>query len=138
MFQITPSFRVHLPNNKAVSLWHYDSDPEHKHPDGEINFQIPLTRAFGTNAMWIESSPGNKNFAPIEMEHGQYAQFDGNKCTHGNKVNDTEITRISFDFRVLPFSKYDSNYEKTTGDLGKRFVIGQYYSLYKNGEIKYV
>ena len=137
VFQTTPSFRVHIPNNKAISLWHYDSDSEHKHPSGELNFQIPLTKTFETNATWIETSPGEKDFAPIEMEYGQYAQFNGNKCTHGNKINKTGITRVSFDFRVLPYDKYNPDYKATTGDIGKRFVIGEYYLLYENGKIKY-
>ena len=135
VFQRTPSFRVHLPNNKAVSLWHYDSDTEHKHPPGERNFIIALTDAYGSNAVWAETKPRQKDFVPIEMKHGQYAEFNGNQCTHGNKVNTTGKTRMSFDFRVLPFSKYNPNYEKTTGDIGKRFVIGEYYSLFRNGEI---
>jgi hypothetical protein len=137
LLQTTPSFRVQVPNQRAISLWHFDSDLEHRHPSGELNFQIPLTKTFDTNALWIESSPGLKDYAPIEMEYGEFAQLDGNKCTHGNKKNKTGLTRMSFDFRILTLGKYDENYSMTSGDIGKRFVIGEYYSLFINGEIKY-
>ena len=40
-YQKTPSFRVQVPNNKAVSLWHTDSDEQHLHPVGELNFILP-------------------------------------------------------------------------------------------------
>ncbi len=132
-YQALPSFRIQVPNNKAVSLWHYDSDPQHRHPDGEINFIIAVTKAFGTNAVWAESSPGAQDFKPMEMDYGQFIQFNGNKCAHGNKVNKTGSSRISFDFRVLPISKYDPELfeSNSSGDTSRKFIIGDYYSLYE-------
>ena len=35
LVQIYPTFRVHLPNNVAIVIKHYDSDENHKHPYGE-------------------------------------------------------------------------------------------------------
>ena len=37
-YQTFPTFRVQLPNNVAVVKYHTDSDKEHQHPEGEINF----------------------------------------------------------------------------------------------------
>ena len=131
VYQKFPTFRIHLPNSVAVSHWHYDSDDVHLHPFWEINIQIPITNTFGTNAMWIETVPGLKDFSPIEMKYGQYCVFDGNRCTHGSKTNNTDYTRISFDFRVMPISKYNPEKSNASVGTGKKFVIGEYYKLFE-------
>lgn len=130
-YQAFPSFRIHLPNDQAIHKWHYDSDEDHKHPPGEINFQIALTNVFDSNAMWIESVPGLRDFKPVELEVGQYAIFNGNKCMHGNKANNTGKTRMSFDFRVMPMRSYDPGYSKASETTGRGFVIGGYYNLFE-------
>jgi hypothetical protein len=107
VYQKTPTFRAHVPNQTAVSKWHYDSDPNHGHPDWEINIQIPLTKMKGTAATWAETVPGLGDYKPMNMEYGEYVIFDGNRCTHGNYPNKTEKTRVSFDFRIIPCRKYD-------------------------------
>ena len=129
LYQYLPSYRVHLPNYQAIHKWHFDSDKDHKHPEGEINFCVPITQMKDSNSIWIESSPGKKDFKPMRLEYGNYMCFDGNKCTHGNKKNETENTRISFDFRILPFSKYNKNSSNNSVSTKKRFVIGEYYNL---------
>ncbi|NNE96752.1 MAG: hypothetical protein HKN24_12065, partial [Acidimicrobiales bacterium] len=48
VFQYQPSFRVHLPEDKAVHKWHNDGDDEHGHPPGELNFILPVTDCYGT------------------------------------------------------------------------------------------
>ncbi len=128
LYQVFPSFRIQVPNQTAVSNWHYDSDEDHKHPMWEINFQIPLTKMFDTNCMWLESVPGLGDFSPAELETGQYLIFNGNMCRHGNKTNTTGVTRVSLDFRVLPMSRHDKNTEKQSY-YGKKFAEGGYYSL---------
>jgi len=133
LYQKFPSFRVHLPDEKAIHKWHYDSDADHKHPLWEINFQIALTKMFDSNAMWIESAPGIKDHKPVELEVGQFAIFDGNRCEHGNKPNGTNKTRVSMDFRVLPYKKYKEQelhlLESVTSN--RKFKIGGYYNLYE-------
>jgi ectoine hydroxylase-related dioxygenase (phytanoyl-CoA dioxygenase family) len=128
-----------LPNDRAIHKWHYDSDAEHKHPDWEINFQLALTKMFDSNATWIESIPGIKDYKPMELEVGQFSIFDGNKLTHGNKPNVTNKTRVSMDFRVIPYDKYEQfkcknfcwgeSLESVT--TSRKFDIGGYYSLYE-------
>jgi hypothetical protein len=160
LYQATPSFRVHVPKQTAVSKWHYDSDPNHGHPDWEINIQIVLTDAFGTNATWVESVPGLGDYSPIELEYGQYAVFDGNRCCHGNYPNRTDQTRVSFDFRILPCNMYDGHgepifalyrgiesklfsstkygfvgkFNNPTSYYGKEWAPGAYYTLFANEE----
>lgn len=127
-YQTFPSFRVQLPNNVAVVKYHYDSDDEHGHPEGEINFVIPLTKMFDTNTIWAESEPGLGDHKPIEMNVGEYVCWNFNKCSHGNKVNTTGETRVSFDFRILPLSKYIlGNIDRLSASTNTKFRLGNYY-----------
>ena len=130
LYQKFPSFRVHIPNDQAVHKWHYDSDEDHNHPSWEINFQLALTKMFDSNAMWLESVPSLGDFSPIEMETGEFCIFYGNKCRHGNKKNLTNKTRVSMDFRVLPFSKYDDSDVLESVTANRKFAVGHYYDLY--------
>jgi len=127
IYQSLPSFRIHLPNDRAIHKWHYDSDEDHMHPHWEINIQVPLTGVFGTNATWLESVPGLGDFHPVEMKYGQYTIFDGNRCKHGNQINTTGVCRVGFDFRVLPISRYDPKELNETATTGRKFIIGDYY-----------
>jgi len=124
IYQKWPTFRVHLPNNLAVGAWHTDS--EFNHPDGEINFLLPITRMFESNTIITESEPGLKDFKQIELEPGEVFMFNGNKCTHGNLPNRTGKTRVSLDFRVLKRSDYKVG-EQTSITTGTKFILGEYY-----------
>jgi hypothetical protein len=127
-YQYLPSFRIHLPyNNQAVHTWHSDSDQLHKHPKGEINIWLPLTKCYGTNTMWIESEPFKLDFEPLEGGYGDYWICNANVCMHGNKPNVTNITRISFDFRIIPLSKYNPNFKVSSNTSIKKFIVGGYY-----------
>lgn len=130
LYQRFPSYRIQLPNNKAVSLVHCDSDENHKHPLGEQNFLFSLTEMKNTNAVWAESEPGLEDYKPMEADFGTLIQFNGNICRHFNKVNEEGKTRISMDFRVLPMSKYDPNYEAKTATANLKFIEGGYYKKF--------
>ena len=80
LYQYLPSYRVQLPNDQAIHKWHFDSDEDHKHPDGEINFCLAITEMNDTTAIWCETEPGKKDFIPLEINYGEYFQFNGNKC----------------------------------------------------------
>jgi hypothetical protein len=128
IYQKTPSFRVTQPGGKAVYVPHSDGDALHKHPSGEINIFLPLTKSFGNNSMYLESIPGLGDYEPIEMEFGEILLFYGNKQRHFNKLNDTKVTRCSFDFRVVPPVNYESNYSLESATMKNKFVIGGYYN----------
>jgi ectoine hydroxylase-related dioxygenase (phytanoyl-CoA dioxygenase family) len=130
LYQVFPSFRVQVPNQTAVSKWHYDSDEDHGHPDWEINFQIALTKMQDSSACWIETVPGLGDFSPMNLELGEFVIFNGNKCRHGNHSNETGKTRVSFDFRVLPINRYDESTDKSSF-YGRKFVDGEYYKRYR-------
>lgn len=131
-YQTFPTFRVQLPDDMAIHKWHYDSDPEHRHPEWEINFQIALTDMQGSRATWIESVPGLRDFGPMEMTVGQFVIFDGNRCLHGNKQNETGFSRLSLDFRILPWDRYvKQSTTQVSINSGRRFVVGEYYELFQ-------
>ena len=127
LYQKTPTFRVHAPGNVAVGGWHKDSD--YNHPPGEENFIVSLTPAYDTNTVWSESSPGLEDFSPFIMQVGDMIQFDGNRCLHGNKTNDTGLTRVSFDFRIIPFSLYKEDTSLRSISASRQFILGDYYNL---------
>ena len=130
VYQAFPTFRVQVPKEKAIHKWHYDSDIDHMHPSWEINFQIALTEMKNTTATWVESVPGLRDFAPMNMDYGEFYIFNGNKCMHGNKTNDSNKTRVSLDFRIIPLKKYKEimNNELKSATTSRRFVVGEYYN----------
>ena len=130
VYQAMPTFRVHPPNNVAVGNKHRDGD--YNHPEGEINFWVPLTKVWGNNGFWVETSPGKGDFHPVgPLEYGEMFRFYGNRCEHYNNPNDTGSTRVSFDFRVMPYSKYTPK-QATSVKAKKKFEIGSYYDVMGN------
>ena len=131
LYQKFPTFRIQLPGKQAIHNWHYDSDENHQHPEWEITFQIAVTDMLDSRATWIESVPGLKDFTPMEMIKGEFAIFDGNRCLHGNKVNSSDLCRISLDFRILPAQRYSAPSSNLALTAGLRFVIGEYYAYFQ-------
>ena len=143
VYQKRPTFRVQLPNNTAVPSdlggdptrpgLHRDSD--FNHPLGEINFWVPFTKTLPDNTVWTESEVDKGDFHPILTDNGNMLRFYGNQVMHYNHVNKCGATRVSFDFRVIPLSKYDPHGEvKRSVQTGRRFTVGEgimdYYSTY--------
>lgn len=131
VYQKLPTYRIHFPKNKVISEWHCDGQDGYNHPKGEVNFLLPLTLANDSNTIWVESAPGLKDFHPVNMKYGDYLMFNGNECVHGNQVNNTGQTRVSFDFRVIPFDEYDENYTSETATTGMKFKLGEYFDIMK-------
>ncbi|MEU9717408.1 streptomycin biosynthesis protein StrG [Streptomyces sp. NPDC047976] len=117
--QRVPTFRVHLRNSVAVGSWHRDRD--FGHDPAEVNYWVPLTRAFGNNTLWIDNEP-------VHAEYGEVITFDGANSWHGNVVNDTEISRVSMDFRTIPRAAYRPN-ERTSVSFGMPFLLGEYWDV---------
>jgi len=127
IYQQTPGIRFNRPGAKAVYRWHSDGDSHHKHPLGELNIYLPLTKSYDNNTVWVESLPGLGDFAPVNLEYGQFMLGYLNQCRHGNKDNDTGKTRVSFDFRVIPGFAYDDTCDKITCTTKQAFLVGGYY-----------
>ena len=129
IYQAKPTLRAQFPNNKAVGGWHRDRD--YNHPMEEINVWVPITPAFNTNTIWLESSFDQKDFLPSDMDFGEMLIFDSG-LMHGNKINKENKTRLSFDFRIIPLSKYAPSRDSenaTSVAQNIKFKIGEYYSI---------
>ena len=129
IYQKSPSFRISQPGGKAVYVPHCDGDELHKHPSGEINVYMPLTKIFGNNSMYVESLPGLGDYVPVEGDFGNLFLFYGNKLRHFNKFNDTNTTRCSFDFRVIPPVNYNPEYSAESATMNNKFIVGGYYNI---------
>ena len=92
-----PKMRVHLAGTPTVSKWHRDLDVTKRHD--QINVWLPFTDAFGGNSIWIETDYGRGDYTPVEVSYGQALIFDGGLLEHGTVTNDTNVTRVSLDFR---------------------------------------
>lgn len=125
--QAIPTLRVHLVGNLAVGEFH--NDRRYGHPDGEITFWVPLTSAHGSNTLQLESAPGRGDHAPVEAEPGVAVAFDAANLDHGNVVNTTDATRVSFDFRCLPVSCPYSPSRRSI-NAGLEFRPGGYYAAH--------
>lgn len=125
VFQKIPTFRVHLPNNLGVGEFHRDRD--YNHQRSEINIWLPLTNAWDTNSVYIETAEDRKDYQPQKVNYGQVLVFDGANLKHGNQINTTGSTRVSFDFRVIPKSRYTEG-TGTSVNTNIAFKIGGYYT----------
>jgi hypothetical protein len=124
VYQKIPTFRVHLQNNVSVGEFHRDRD--YNHGRSEINFHLPFTNTNKSNSIWIESQEDLEDYKPYCLDYGQVLMFDGANLKHGNVVNDSDETRISVDFRVIPFSKYEES-NKGSINTQVKFKIGGYF-----------
>ena len=96
-----------------------------------MSYAIPITKCFGNNSVWIESEPNKADYHPVRMQFGNLLSFSGGTHKHGNKMNDTSKSRISFDFRIMPLSKYDPSFSKSSATRSTKFIIGDYYKELK-------
>jgi hypothetical protein len=125
VFQRVPTFRVQLPGNLSVGSFHRDSD--FGHDPAEQNWWLPCTEARDTSAVWVESAPGRGDYQPREAAYGEVILFDGANLCHGNKINTTGKTRVSFDFRIVPRAEFREN-SKISMTASRKFTLGDYWA----------
>jgi len=136
--QKTPNIRFSLPDNAAIGI--DPKDPDHiiglhcdrqfGHHPTEMNFVIPITNMQASNSIYYEPFP-NSNIHPTHFENlvlhtNQYLQAYFNQIRHCNRINRTNKTRISFDIRIIPFSKYNEHlpdFKNTKFELGKYYIV---------------
>jgi len=108
-------------------------DSEFDHPKGELNFVVPLTNMFESNGIYFEPLPASgvepKDYLAMEMAPGQFFAGHLNVMKHFNRLNKSGKTRVSFDFRVLPLSKYVGDETKKSATGKNKFEPGDYYML---------
>ena len=138
VIQKTPNIRFHFPNSAAIGR--DPKDPENiiglhcdsnfGHNENEMNYIIPITPMFETNSIYyenqIDSNIEPQQFENLVLQPNQFFQAYFNKLRHCNKINQTGKTRISFDIRVIPYSKYLENLEVFNGT---KFELGKYYKV---------
>jgi len=123
IFQKKPTLRVSFPNSMAVGGWHRDRD--YNHPQEEINIWLPITSAFDSNTIWIESEFDKEDYEPMNLNYGDFLIFDSG-LKHGNVKNIENRTRISFDFRVIPKRLFTRS-QKTSLNQKIKFDLDHYY-----------
>jgi hypothetical protein len=53
-------------------------------------------------SLFLESFKGSEDWHPIEGHCGMVKHFAGALCTHWTPENNTDFTRVSLDFRIIP------------------------------------
>jgi len=126
IYQTFHALRVSIPGNLSVGEMHIDSD--YNHPKEEMNYWMPITELNETNTVWHESEPNKGDFEPLIINYGEIAKVYFNQCRHFSKVNTTNKTRFSLDFRIIPGSKWNNVDTDNSSMFHKvKFVIGKYY-----------
>lgn len=131
VYQNIPTFRLHFPNGLAVGMFHKDKDLrdyEWHESIKEDNYYLPFTDSYDSNTIWAESEEDKGDYSPMNCNYGEFIQWDGTNLSHGNKINMTNDTRISIDFRVTTESCFYNNNKRSKN--GKTdFAIGGYYNI---------
>ena len=97
-YQAFPSINIVRPGECSTDP---HCDMAQGHSIGNISYHIPLTATFGTNAVYTESRPGREDWHPLVTKSpGLGFQYDGARCLHFNLKNETDITRVSLNFRI--------------------------------------
>jgi len=97
-YQAFPCIRINRPGEFSIGP---HCDMSYGHSMGNVNFHIPLTPTYGTNALYTESHPGREDWHPLKTKTiGLGYIFDGARCIHFTLENSTMHTRVSLDFRI--------------------------------------
>ena len=139
VIQKTPNIRQHLPNTTTIGRLSTDPDPNligihtdgnFGHSEEEYNFILPITRMFETNSIYFEPYKNSEidfnDYLNVNLNIDELGCYYFNKCFHYNKINKTGKTRISFDFRIIPYSRYYTSDYLTETDK-KKLIIGEYF-----------
>jgi hypothetical protein len=148
MIQKTPTVRIQLPGSSLTS---YHTDGWYGHGEGVRSFWLPLTKVYNGNTLYMAESPeitaklereildskatleqinvlARDICRPLEGDFGDMWTFSHNMI-HGADYNSTDISRFSFDFRVVPETastgtKPTSNYY-TRAELDEGVTVAQ-------------
>ena len=119
-YQAFPCIHIVKPGNVPVEQPHCDIVDGHS--IGGLNLHIPLTPAYGTNALFTESGPGREDWHPLNSKAiGLGYLFDGARCLHFGLENTTPHTRVSIDFRI-------AIHREAGGDLCSREILADRFS----------
>jgi hypothetical protein len=136
--QKTPNLRISFPKMTALGKRREEDEKDniiglHKdsdfgHHEEEINIIIPVTNMFETNSIYYEpyvnSNLSKNQYLNLNIKTSEYFTVKFNQLLHYNKINETGATRISLDFRIIPYDKYMNNIDTFNGT---KFELGKYY-----------
>ena len=109
-------------------LRHCDAD--YFHQPHEINYWLPCTPTFGSNTLHVESAPGRADYRPMELQVGELLRFFGHQCDHFSLPNESGVTRLSLDFRVVPRSRFRECYPGShKPDGSPRFGVNAFFAV---------
>lgn len=139
--QKTPNIRFHLPNCSNIGKRDTDPSPdviglhndsEFGHPEEEVNFIYAITDMYDTNTLYYEQQENSDiepyNYNNLKLNSDDLWHNKLNKLRHYNKINKTGKTRVSLDFRVIPYSKYKPSTNISATSKNK-FIVGDYYMI---------
>jgi len=139
--QKTPNIRFHLPGcsnigkrdtDKYKDIIGLHNDSEFGHPKEEINIVLHITEMFDSNSIYYEEYPNSNmdvyNYSCMNLNKNSFFMGYLNKCNHYNKINNTQQTRVSLDFRIIPYSKFKKS-DNTSATSNVKFDVGNYYIL---------
>jgi hypothetical protein len=114
-YQSFPSIQINRPGDPCsahVPL----CDTIRGHSIGYLQFHVPLTPSFGTNALYTESHPGKEDWHPLLAKSvGIGFLWDGARCLHYTMENTTNKTCVSLNFRIAIYRE-DDTYKEDDDD----------------------
>jgi len=120
-YQAFPCLRVMRPGEFSIGP---HCDMAYGHSIGNINFHIPLTPTFGTNALYTETHSGRENWHPLTAKScGLGYIFDGARCLHFSLENTTDRTRVSLDFRIAIYRKSSCRSIRTNSVFMQKYSV---------------
>lgn len=126
IYQKVPTFRVQLANgNVGVGEWHKDKN--YNHGCTEVNFWLPFVDTIDVNSVWMETKEDLRDYKPFKVDYGEILVFNGANLLHGNKNNNSDMTRTSIDFRLVDPLKFIPN-KSGSINTNTSFEVGGYFS----------
>ena len=116
-YQRFPCVRAQCPGDMTLGP---HCDAAYGHAPSSTIVSALLTRAFGTNALIYESSPGREDWTAFEGSEGAALAFPGGLAAHFTSENTTGVTRWSIDARVVLSDDATSAY-----DAGSYFAVAE-------------
>ena len=142
LYQTTPNIRISFPQSTAIGFRASDpsadiiglhTDSEFGHSEHEMNFVIPITNMYYSNSIYfekyIDSYDKFNQYQNLILNKNEFFRCYFNKLRHYNRINETDKTRISIDFRIIPSSKYDEFTANKSVSSHKQLKLGEYFSL---------
>lgn len=163
-FQRTPTFRVFFPNAPGYpGATSFHNDIMIGHNPREVNVFIPLVQCEASRSLLLSELPASLDllreydwdFAafglgtqedpalqqrlarlcqPLQVDVGDVVVFDS-RCLHAGPHNQTGLTRVTFDTRVLPVTELGMQRNAYRGRGRRRadFAIGEFFSAHAIG-----